>query len=216
MSTGLFLVRHGESAWNAVGRLQGQADPPLSARGIHQAYALAAACGARPPAAIYCSPLTRAHTTASYIAAAHGLRPRVATAFQEVHLGRWQGVQPNAWNADTRACYEAWRAAPALVTPPGGEALGDVRARVAPVLDALVDHHPDARVVVVTHSIVGRVALCHLLGASLDLVPRLKLKITLVRLDAGGAVLERLGDTGHLDATAPACGMTDDCAEGGA
>ncbi len=221
MSTRLFLVRHGESVWNAAGRLQGQADPPLSARGLQQAYALAEAFSARPLAAIYCSPLARAHTTASYIAAPHGLCPRVAAAFQEVHLGRWQGDHPAAWSDhpaawsdDMRARYAAWHTAPALVTPPGGEALDDVRARVASALDALVAAHPDASVVVVTHSIAGRVALCHLLDIGLELIPRLKLKqasITLVRRDVGGAVLERLGDTSHLDAPPPAVwGVTDD------
>ncbi len=212
MSTRLFLVRHGESVWNAAGRLQGQADPPLSTRGLQQAYALAEAFGTRPLAAIYCSPLVRAHATASYIAAPHGLCPCVAAAFQEVHLGRWQGNHPAAWSDDARARYAAWRADPALVTPPGGEALDDVRARVAPALDALVGRHSDASVVVVTHSIAGRVALCHLLDIGLALVPRLKLKqasITLVRRDAGGAVLERLGDTGHLDVLASAaCDVT--------
>ena len=60
-----------------------------------------------------------------------------------------------------------------------------------------------ATVVLVTHSIIGRVLLCHLLGAGLELVPRLKLKtgsISLVRLHDGGAVLERLGDVSHLHA----------------
>ena len=207
MSTRVFLVRHGESLWNAEGRLQGQADPPLSPRGVEQARALAEAFRARPLAASYTSPLARAHATATAIGAPHDLRPRVEAALREIHLGSWQGVKPATLHADMRASYQVWRVDPVAVTPPGGEAARAVLARVAPVLDAIVAAHPDATVVVVTHSIVGRVVLCHLLGAGLDLVPRLKLKqasIALMRLDGDGAGLERLGDLSHLDAIAPA------------
>jgi broad specificity phosphatase PhoE len=56
-------------------------------------------------------------------------------------------------------------------------------------------------VVLVIHSLVGRVLLCHLLRTGLELVPRLKLKnasISVVRIDDGRAVLEQLGDISHL------------------
>jgi broad specificity phosphatase PhoE len=56
-------------------------------------------------------------------------------------------------------------------------------------------------IALVTHSIIGRVLLCHFLQTSLELVPRLKLKkasITTLRVQNDGAVLEALGDTAHL------------------
>ncbi len=64
----VLLVRHGESTWNAAGRWQGQADPPLSARGEAQARAAAPALAALGPfAAVYASPLRRALRTAQLL-----------------------------------------------------------------------------------------------------------------------------------------------------
>lgn len=201
MTTRLFLVRHGESVWNAEGRLQGQADPPLSDLGNRQAAALAEAFRARAIDVIYCSPLARARVTADTISMPHGRQPRIESALREIHLGAWQGrpsasvgIQPGDLSGD-RAIQgvSGW--------PPDGEPLQAALQRVAPSLDAIIARHPGATVVLVAHSIVGRVALCHLLGAGLELVPRLKLKlasITMLRIDQSGAVLERLGDTGHL------------------
>jgi broad specificity phosphatase PhoE len=195
MSTRLFLVRHGESVWNAEGRAQGQADPPLSARGIGQAYALAGALGARSIDAVYCSPLARATATASTIAAPHDLVPCVAAGLREVHLGSWQGRALADLDAAGDGCT--------VIAAPDGETLAAARDRVAPVINAILTARAGHTIVVVTHSIIGRVILCHLLRASLDLVPRLKLKqasLSMLRLDGDGAVLERLGDTHHLDA----------------
>ncbi|MEZ5182338.1 MAG: histidine phosphatase family protein [Acidimicrobiales bacterium] len=71
--TRLLLVRHGESTWNADGRWQGQADPPLSERGRQQAAAAAAAIGTID--AIAASDLERAAHTAAIIARALGVDP---------------------------------------------------------------------------------------------------------------------------------------------
>jgi probable phosphoglycerate mutase len=87
------------------------------------------------------------------------------------------------------------------VRPPGGETLAEANARAAQAVATMTEQHRDATIVLVTHSILGRVLLCHWLGVDLIVVPRLKLKtasISVIRLDQHGAVLERLGDTGHL------------------
>ena len=79
--------------------------------------------------------------------------------------------------------------------------------------------HRGATVVLVTHSIIGRVLLCRLLGAGLELVPRLTLKtasISLVRLHDGGTVLERLGDVSHLHAQRTRSGGTGELTRVGA
>jgi len=69
----LLLVRHGESIWNADGRWQGQADPPLSDRGREQAAAAAAAIGTVD--AIVTSDLERAAHTGAIIARILGIEP---------------------------------------------------------------------------------------------------------------------------------------------
>ena len=205
MSTRLFLVRHGESVWNAAQRIQGQADPLLSGLGTQQACALAETLSERPLAAVYCSPLVRARDTAAYIGAPHHLSPRLEDGLREVNLGAWQGHAPSDLSAEMRKLYHAWRLNPAAVRPPGGETVYEARVRAARAVAAIVEEYRDATVVLVTHSVLGRVLLCHWLGIGLYLVPRFKLKkasISVIRLDEYGAVLERLGDTGHLQTMA--------------
>lgn len=87
----LLVVRHGQSEWNAVGRWQGQEDPPLSDLGREQAFAAARAVGAVD--LIVASDLERARTTAEIIAEAVGVGPvQIDPDLRERHAGEWQGL----------------------------------------------------------------------------------------------------------------------------
>ena len=87
----LLLVRHGQSEWNAEGRWQGQADPPLSDLGRLQARAAGASIGAVD--AVVASPLERAFLTASAISESVGVGPVLVDAdLMERHAGDWQGL----------------------------------------------------------------------------------------------------------------------------
>lgn len=91
LMTRILLVRHGESEWNATGRWQGQADPPLTARGRAQAAHAAAAIGSVD--AIVTSDLQRARDTARTIADARGVEPLVVDArLRERDAGEWSGL----------------------------------------------------------------------------------------------------------------------------
>lgn len=85
----LLLIRHGQSVWNADGRWQGQADPPLTPLGEEQARAALRRLG--PVAAISTSDLVRARRTADIIGHALGIEPTVDTRLRERHAGPWQG-----------------------------------------------------------------------------------------------------------------------------
>src|SRR5947207_3359793 len=84
----LLLVRHGESTWNADGRWQGQADPPLSPLGERQARAASETC---PDVdAVVSSDLRRAHQTATIIAQRRGLGPvHTERRLRETFTGEW-------------------------------------------------------------------------------------------------------------------------------
>jgi broad specificity phosphatase PhoE len=87
----LLLARHGESEWNAIGRWQGWADPPLSELGARQARVAARAVGAVD--AIVSSDLQRARMTADIIAAELGIGPVVVdAALRERDAGPWTGL----------------------------------------------------------------------------------------------------------------------------
>lgn len=86
----ILLVRHGESTWNAEGRWQGQADPPLSVRGREQARA--AAEHLPRPTAVVASDLDRAHETAALLVAPHALTVVVDTDLRERDAGAFSGL----------------------------------------------------------------------------------------------------------------------------
>jgi broad specificity phosphatase PhoE len=86
----ILLVRHGQSTWNAVGRWQGQADPPLTSHGIGQAERAAGVLG--PVAAVWASDLERAAHTARILAAPRGLSVTTDPRMRERAAGPWTGL----------------------------------------------------------------------------------------------------------------------------
>jgi probable phosphoglycerate mutase len=136
-------VRHGQSTWNADGRWQGQADPPLSELGIAQAEAAARAVDGVD--AIWASDLVRARRTASILAAPRGLDVVADARLRERDAGEWTGL--------TRAEIEE-RYPGALAErrrPPGFEADGVLVVRALAALRDLADALAGGTAVVVTH-----------------------------------------------------------------
>lgn len=85
----LYLVRHGQTALNAEGRLRGLADPPLDEVGIAEAHAVANALSTRAITRVRCSPLDRAVTTARIIAEQCGCTAEPDPAFNDRDYGLW-------------------------------------------------------------------------------------------------------------------------------
>src|SRR5258706_3803519 len=91
-STRLCLVRHGETAWNAEGRVQGQLDIPLSPTGLAQAKAVASALAGESFDAIYSSDLVRVRQTAQPIAELLKKDVLLDERLRERHYGVFQGI----------------------------------------------------------------------------------------------------------------------------
>lgn len=168
----LWLVRHGQSLWNAQGRIQGQSGEGLTDLGHRQAKAVAAWLpGVLGSAPVATSDLVRAAETAAPIAAALRVEPMVDVALRERSFGEWEGA--TAEHARTRdpQVWAAWTGGEAdAITDVGGEPIEALHGRVLP---ALGDHVTAARalghehVVVVSHGGVVWAAL----HALLDLPP---------------------------------------------
>jgi 2,3-bisphosphoglycerate-dependent phosphoglycerate mutase len=194
-----WLVRHGESTWNAVGRFQGGLDAPLSPRGHAQAAALAAGLSATRFDALYTSPLRRARDTALACGTAVGLDPVPVDGLREVGLGDWEGLTLDTVRAQQGDHYGRWLDAPVDHPPPGGESMASLAERVRAALDALSRRHADGRVLVVSHGGAISSALCAWLGRPLNAIWSLRLdnaSVTRVVLPAGH--LLGWNETGHL------------------
>ncbi|QUJ76676.1 histidine phosphatase family protein [Sulfitobacter albidus] len=129
----LALLRHGHTAWNRAGRVQGRSDIPLDA------VARADLSRLRIPAPwtdtdLVSSPLSRAVETAMLVA---GRAPRPVAALTEMNWGDWEGREAAALRADPACDHRdiedwSWH-----YRPPGGESPAEVRARVLAWRDAL-------------------------------------------------------------------------------
>ncbi len=157
----VYLVRHGETAWNAAGRCQGTIDVPLNAVGRAQASALRTALSDVDFSCAYSSPLSRARETAAIVLAGRITPVYTDAALRELSYGRWQGRAPNAWPIGSA---RRWTATPWHMTFPGGECLEDVYRRVTPFWDRLVRAHAGEIVLLVTHGHINRLLLLHALG----------------------------------------------------
>ncbi len=158
----LLLMRHGETAWNGEGRLQGRLDIALSERGREQARVLAPVVSSYAPGLVVTSALRRTRETAEAL----GLRvDRADPHLDEAHLGRWEGTHSVQLREDSPQEYQEWRAG--LLRPPGGESFEELTARVLggitrAVRDAAADGHRS--VLVVTHGGPVRALLHRVVG----------------------------------------------------
>jgi broad specificity phosphatase PhoE len=156
----LVLVRHGETATNAQGRLLGRADPPLTDLGRRQAATLAerVAPGDRAPVRLVTSPLRRARETAAGLGL--GLPVEVDERWVEVDYGELEG---RALEEVPLEVWDRWRADPAWV-PGGGESLTMVGERVRAACEHLAHEASGADVVVVSHVSPIKAAVAWALG----------------------------------------------------
>jgi len=151
------LVRHGQTAKNRDGLLQGRIDAPLTETGELQAAQLGVAFAEQPVARVVASPLLRAQATAAPIAAAHGLQVESDERLVELDYGEWDerglgDISPDEW--------AQWRA-DSEFAPPGGESLVAVAKRMEQFLAATDD---EGLVVAVSHVSPIKAAVCLALG----------------------------------------------------
>jgi broad specificity phosphatase PhoE len=133
----LYCVRHGESTYNSQGRVQGQADPPLSDLGRAQARALAAALAAESVEAVFASPLKRAFETAEIVAAALGVPLSADERLKEIAVGVFQGKTWDEIEADTPEAAAGWQSHDPDFVIPGGESRRQLMDRAAAAFQAI-------------------------------------------------------------------------------
>jgi broad specificity phosphatase PhoE len=169
----LIFLRHGETAYNAENRLQGQLDIPLNARGREQARSVGGTLQARIGAeieqleaagAFIASPLVRARETMEIARDAIGLPPhryRLDTALKEISFGVWEGLTWPEIEARDPRDVRARRKDRWNFAPPRGESYAMLAERLRPWLEGLAG---DA--LVVSHGGVARALMALIAGVA--------------------------------------------------
>ena len=206
----VYLVRHGETVWNAERRIQGQSDSPLTEKGEQQAYQVGERVKSLGITHVIASDLGRTRRTAEIIADACGCVVTLDPRLRELNMGVLEKRPLDGLTAEE----EQWRATLVNGTEggriPDGESMTEMAARMHQALNACLDLPAGSRPLIVSHGMALGVLVSTILGLPAHAERRLRLRnCSISRVDhqqsawlAQGWVVETAGDISHLDAPA--------------
>lgn len=200
-TTTLVFVRHGETAWNVEGRIQGHLDIPLNETGVAQAAAVGRRLGAENFDAIYSSDLIRALRTASPVVASPEKDIIRERRLRERHLGVLQGLTGEEAMARQPDAWKAFKSRDASLALADGESLGEFSRRVVDFVEDVRARHAGRRVLVVTHGGVLDAAYRHATAMPLCAIrdfPIYNASVNVISHDSRRWKIESWGDVSHL------------------
>ena len=204
-TTELILIRHGETVWNAEGRLQGHRDSPLTPLGHQQAMAIATRLRATALDALYSSDLGRALETARYLGQAGGHTIVPEPGLRERHNGLFEGMTLAEAHTGYPAEYERLARRDVDYAPPGGgESIRQSSERACRALGELAARHPGERIAVVAHGAILSAFRRRALGLPLEAQPRFSLRNACISWVTHAGMADSwhilsLGEVSHLD-----------------
>ena len=206
----VYLVRHGETQWNAERRIQGQSDSPLTAKGELQAVQVGERVRTYGITHVIASDLGRTQRTAEIIADACGCGVTLDARLRELDMGILEQRHLDSLSAQE----EEWRRLVVNGTPngriPEGESMQELSERMHAGLAACLNLPAGSRPLLVSHGIALGYLVSTILGLPAHAERRLRLRnCSISRVDyqeslwlAPGWVVETAGDISHLDTPA--------------
>ena len=198
----IYLIRHGEVAWNAESAYVGSTDLPLNDTGRAQAEMLARRLERDDISAIYSSDLSRARETAEIVAERLDLSVALVPGLRELDYGEWEGMPEVELPKRFPELFDAWRADPARVSTPGGETFQQLADRAYPAFRAISEQHPNDNIAVVGHKSTNRTLLCCMLGIDINRYKQVgqgNAAVNIIeRRDDGRFVVEQINECCHL------------------
>jgi len=198
----LLLVRHGDTDFNRQRRFMGYTAIPLSPPGVKQVQQLCDNLTASPIQAVFTSDLRRTRQTAEILTAGRNLEITLCPELREVNYGLCEGLSfgeiSEKYPEVAARCIDFSLA----LDFPGGENFRGFIRRARGFTKRLKPLPPEATVLIVSHNGPLKVLICHYLGLPLRHWQRLHLdtaSLSIIYVNAGGAVLTRLNDVSHLN-----------------
>lgn len=191
----IYLLRHGETQWNAEGnKYCGRTDIPLTEKGIGQAQMVREQLRDVRFEAVYASPLKRAFRTAQI--ASGEMEVVTDKRLIEADFGKWEGKTKEAFIVEDASLWNHWLDDPAITRAGGtGETAREVIDRVNDFFMALLQKHTGGNILVVGHNGVNRFYLAHKLSMHLKHYRRIVQEnsaVTLFSLDKEGELTLKL------------------------
>ena len=204
--TRIYLVRHGQTAWNKEEIFRGRTDVPLNETGLREAQLAGEYFREMEIHAIYSSPLLRAWETAQKIAEVQRLEVRSLQGIIDMCFGEWEGQSLKDVQEKDGQRFQQWKNEPHLVKIPGGETLDEVRDRAMAVLEKTIKSHSGKTLLFVSHRVVNKVILCSILGLDNShfwQIGQDTTAINLIQHRDGKYVLSLLNEACHLKRLQP-------------
>ena len=201
--TFVYLVRHGQTAWNKEEIFRGRADVPLNEMGLKEAELAAEYFRGKRVDAIYSSHTSRAIQTAEKIALVLGLKVAPHSGITDMSFGDWEGRPIKEVEKSDPDRFRLWEEEPHLLKVPGGETLDEVRVRAMAALEEVIASHAQGTVILVSHRVITKVLICAILGLDNShfwQIDQDTTAINLIRFKDGRYALSLMNVTCHLKA----------------
>ncbi len=165
MVKNLFLVRHGESEYNAKRIIQGHIDTDLTPRGIVQARLAGEELKNFPIEKIYTSDLRRAYRTAYVIGDILGIEPIIDERLREMNFGEWEGLAYEYIYQNHIEDFHNWLKNPVACPLPSQEDIKEFESRIKDFLQE-IKKQKEENILIVAHggSIQGIICIACELG----------------------------------------------------
>lgn len=199
--TSIYLIRHGETEWNKISKVQGQIDIELSENGVRQAKLLAKRLSMEKIDAIYASNLKRARQTAAIIAEYHKHEILEREDIREISLGPWEGLTVDEIRIKYSEHYRVYREDPFNFNMPGAETFTKLADRTYNAIVSIVKENTDKTIIVVSHGNAIKAAIMRILDIDIKHYTKFRISnasISVVNFYESGAAINSLNNTEHL------------------
>ena len=201
MTNTIYIVRHGQTEWNLLGKTQGHGNSDLTPKGIEQAELLADSMTKYPIDYIYSSDLGRAYQTAEIIGNKLNIEVEKTEALREMNFGTWEGRIIKDIIAEDPELYKMLRNEPHLSKIPQGETLSQIKERTDAFIKEINEKYDGKHIVLVTHSLCARIMLLSFLDSDVKNISRINqanTALNIIELRDYGPVVMKMNDTTHI------------------
>ena len=201
MTNTIYIVRHGQTEWNLLGKTQGHGNSNLTPKGIEQAELLADSMTKYPIDYIYSSDLGRAYQTAEIIGNKLNIEVEKTEALREMNFGTWEGRIIKDIIEEDPELYKMWRNEPHLAKIPQGETLSQIKERTDAFIKEINEKYDGKHIVLVTHSLCARIMLLSFLDSDVKNIYRINqanTALNIIELRDYGPVVMKMNDTTHI------------------
>lgn len=198
----IILIRHGESKWNTLKKIQGQKDISLTDKGLKQAQLISNRLAKEKIDKIYSSDLRRAYLTAEAIGNKIGLGVTPMKEFREINFGIWEGMSNDKMLQEFYDDVLIWRSNPEKLKIKGAESIEELQKRAMKGINRIIDDNAEHdNLLIVSHSATIKTIILGLLNMDLTYFKNLTISnvgLTIIEFREYNRVLKVLNDTCHL------------------